>query len=373
MELDKRTLALLAVANQLIKDRIEPQLEAAYKAVRLAILDLGQPRNQRELKALEKAVTEAYLSASAPYLVSLTDDFAELSALEAAFMVGVSRKAIKAESLDIKIKETAQGKINQRVKDSVMHLHSKSGDVVGTWPEFADKYKENATERVIQVIRSNWMSQIDGVMPSPSAVINQVKIANDNLNKRAAETLVRTATNHFSTQGRLAFSDENASVIDREVPIVTFDSRVSDICIGISAAYGQTGWPRGKSPVGLPPYHPNCRTVIGYLLAGQKELFGTRQSVGGKAGKEAEEAFDKRNKKTDKVVKYQGKKDKSFKPEQIPARTPIESFLRDQPRWYVEEVLGKKKAAAFLAGDLNLEKLTDKSLKPKTLKQLGIE
>ena len=373
MELDKRTLALLAVANQLIKDRIDPQLEAAYKAVRLAILDLGQPRNQRELKVLEKAVTDAYLSASAPYLVSLTDDFAELAALEAAFMVGVSRKAIKAESLDLKIKDTPQGKINRYVKESILHLHSKSGDTVGTWPEFADKYAENATQRVISVIRSNWMSQIDGVLPSPNAVINQVKIANDNLNKRAAETLVRTATNHFSTQGRLAFADENVSVIDREIPIVTFDSRVSDTCIGISAAYGQSGWEKGKGPVGYPPYHPSCRTVIGFLLKGQKELYGTRQSVGGKAGKEAEEAFDKRSKKSDKVIKYQGRKDKSFQPEQIPARTSIEKFLRDQPRWFIEETIGKKKAAAFLAGDLNLEKITDKALKPKTLKQLGIE
>ena len=188
-----------------------------------------------------------------------------------------------------------------------------------------------------------------------------------------AESIVRTAVNHFGTQGRLAFADGNSDVIEREIPIVTFDSRVSDTCISISANYGQSGWPYGKSPVGYPPYHPNCRTQIGFLLKGQTELFGTRQSVGGRKDGEAEENFDKRQKRSDKVIKYRGKNDKAFKSEQIPANTPIAKFLRDQPRWYVDEVLGKKKATAFLNGELSLGKLTDDDLKPRTVQQLGID
>ena len=54
-------------------------------------------------------------------------------------------------------------------------------------------------------------------------------------------------------------------IIEREIPIVTFDSRISDVCISISAKYPK-GWLQGKSPIGYPPYHYGCRTTIGFLL-----------------------------------------------------------------------------------------------------------
>lgn len=388
-KLDKRTIKLMSVANQLINEHIDAQLTEAYKAVRLAILDAGEPANSRQLAKLEAEIIKSYKAASIPHLENLTSDLYEISALEAGFMITVSNEAIKAESLAVKVSATAKSKVESYVKRSVMHLHSKSGDKVGLWDEFVTNYTTTATDKVLSVVRGAWLSQTTGAIPSTKSVIEQVRIINDNINRNNAETLVRTAVNHFSTQGRLAFRDDNLDVIDREVPIVTFDSRVSDICLSISANYGQKGWPVGESPVGYNPYHFNCRTVIGFLLAGQKELYGTRQSVQSKSGKEAEDAFkDKQARNIAKaekadalgqerkgsiVVKYSGKNDKAFKGQAIPANTPIAKFLREQEPWYIEEVLGKKRAEAFLAGDLNLGNLTDKMLKPKTLQQLGID
>ena len=372
--LDRRTLKLIATANQLIKDYAYTGLDATYKAVRAAILDVGEITSVKKLRQLERAVQEAVKANLVPKIDEITGELYDISELEAAFYVGLANEAIKADDLAVKISTPASERIRRYVEGSVIKLNSKSGNTVVSWAEYAEMYERSVSDKIKSVIRSAWLSQNQGNLQSPNAIVKQVKTINDEINRRNAESMVRTAVNHFGTQGRLAFADDNKDVIEREVPIVTFDSRVSDTCISISANYGQKGWPYGKSPVGYPPYHyGGCRTQIGFLLKGQTELFGTRQSVGGRKGEEAEESFDKRQKRSDKVIKYRGKNDKAFKAQSIPANTPIAKFLRDQPRWYVEEVLGKKKADAFLSGELSLGKLTDADLKPRTVQQLGID
>lgn len=372
--LDRRTLKLIATANQLIKDYAYTGLDSTYKAVRAAILDVGEITSVKKLRQLERAIQEAVKANLVPRIDDMKGELYDISELEAAFYVGLANEAIKADDLAVKVSTPASERIRRYVEGSVIKLNAKSGNTVVGWAEYAEMYERSVSDKIKSVIRSAWLSQNQGSLQSPSAIVKQVKTINDEINRRNAESMVRTAVNHFGTQGRLAFADDNQDVIEREVPIVTFDSRVSDTCISISANYGQNGWPYGKSPVGYPPYHyGGCRTQIGFLLQGQTELFGTRQSVGGRKGEEAEENFDKRQKRSDKVIKYRGKNDKAFKAEQIPANTPIAKFLRDQPRWYVEEVLGKKKADAFLSGELSLGKLTDADLKPRTVEQLGID
>ena len=372
--LDRRTLKLIATANQLIKDYAYTGLDATYKAVRAAILDVGEITSVKKLRQLERAIQEAAKANLVPRIDDMSGELYDISELEAAFYVGLANEAIKADDLAVKLSTPASERVRRYVEGSVIKLNSKSGNTVVSWAEYAEMYERSVSDKIKSVIRSAWLSQNQGNLQSPSAIVKQVKTINDEINRRNAESMVRTAVNHFGTQGRLAFADDNKDVIEREIPIVTFDSRVSDTCISISANYGQNGWPYGKSPVGYPPYHyGGCRTQIGFLLQGQTELFGTRQSVGGRKGEEAEESFDKRQKRSDKVIKYRGKNDKAFKAEQIPANTPIAKFLRDQPRWYVEEVLGKKKADAFLSGELSLGKLTDTDLKPRTVQQLGVD
>lgn len=372
--LDRRTLKLISTANQLIKDYAYTGLDSTYKAVRAAILDVGEITSIKKLRQLERAIQEAVKANLVPRIDDMAGELYDISELEAAFYVGLANEAIKADDLAVKISAPASERIRRYVEGSVIKLNSKSGNTVVSWAEYAEMYERSVSDKIKSVIRSAWLSQNQGDLQSPSAIIKRVRTINDEINRRNAESMVRTAVNHFGTQGRLAFADDNQDVIEREVPIVTFDSRVSDTCISISANYGQNGWPYGKSPVGYPPYHyGGCRTQIGFLLQGQTELFGTRQSVGGRKGDDAEGSFDKRQKRSDKVIKYSGKNDKAFKAQQIPANTPIAKFLRDQPRWYVEEVLGKKKADAFLNGELPLGKLTDADLKPLTVQQLGID
>ena len=57
--LDRRTLKLIATANQLIKDYAYTGLDATYKAVRAAILDVGEITSVKKLRQLERAIQEA--------------------------------------------------------------------------------------------------------------------------------------------------------------------------------------------------------------------------------------------------------------------------------------------------------------------------
>ena len=372
--LDLRTIKLLQLANELTRKCSNPAMDEAYSRIRLAILSDGLPTNQRDLRSLEREINAIFIDVTNKYFSDMTDELYKLSALEATFAASITKEAIKREGLAVKISETAKQKVDRYVKGSVMHLHSKYSDFVGTYEEALSDMIDGQSKRVKAIIKGAWLQQSNGTMPSPNSVISQVKAVSDIKGKQVAESLVRTAVNHFSTQGRLAFRDDNIDVIEREVPIVTFDSRVSDTCLSIAARFGQRGWPVGQSPVGYPPYHPNCRTAIGFLAQGQKELYGTRQAIGGQKGKVAEEEFEARKSRTDRVVKYRGKKDSGyFKAGQIPANKPVAAWLNEQPPWFIEEVLGKKKAQAFMGGDLNLAKIVDKNLKPLTLEQIGIE
>ena len=127
----------------------------------------------------------------------------------------------------------------------------------------------------------------------------------------------------------------------------------------------------GRSPVGYPPYHYNCRTAIGYLAKGQESLEGTRAAVGGKSGEDAKEAFERRKDRTDGKVRFRGRRDSSiFDPGQVKADTKIDAWLKKQPKWFVESTLGKERAQLFLKGDLSLARFTDMTGDPLTLDQL---
>jgi hypothetical protein len=372
--LDLRTIKLLRIANDLLNKHGYPALRDAYRDVRLLLLDKGLPKNSTALNRLEKEIQATVQLAVERHFAKLHDSLIEVSTLEAAFAAGLMREAVKADKLKLPIKTPAKKKVAEYVERSVMFLPgaNKTKEMF-TYDKWVNSFISSIAKTAHNLCADEWRKQNAGRAVSIESVINQLGQAVNEPLRGSAETMVRTAVNHFGTQGRLAFRDDNLDVIEREVPIVTFDNRVSQTCISISARYGQTGWPVGQSPVGYNPFHPRCRTQIGFLLKGQKELYGTRQSISGKKGEEAEESFERRKDRADGgVVKYSGYKDRAFKGEEIKAATPISRFLMDQPKWYLEDVLGKAKAEAFLSGKLDLRKLTDSSLRPLSVEKLGI-
>ena len=350
-EQKRRVIRLQRVATGLVKDDILTAYDKAYKEIRLILLDeFSETLPLRKLNAITKEIAKITTQTVGAGWQNVTTEFNKVAELEALFMQAIISEDLKLPPIE---------QITKAVNSAIMNL----GSTAGTWADFVNESIDDTANRYNSIIKSAWSQ--NQLTPDNPVTVNQmmknIKTANAGINSRQAETLVRTGIVHYSAQSRQYVAKRNKDVLEREVPLVVFDNRTSDTCIQISATYFPKGWPVGESPIGAPPYHFSCRTVILYLTKGQKLLDGKRAVTGGYSGKDAKEEYLKRkgNLRTKSKTTYRGKNDTVFEVEQVDANQTIDSFLKSQPRWFVEDTLGKKKADLFLKGELSLKKLTD--------------
>lgn len=84
------------------------------------------------------------------------------------------------------------------------------------------------------------------------------------INRRTAETLVRTAVNHTANSARDEFFIQNSDVFSGVLIAAVLDSRTSVICGSLDGNIYEVG----KGP--RPPFHPNCRTTTVGVLEGEE-------------------------------------------------------------------------------------------------------
>ncbi|MGO2457045.1 hypothetical protein [Vibrio casei] len=367
-KLNKRALSLLRLSEAMMRDTGNPALESAYKAARAAIYEFDDsPVTQTQLNKMRDAMVKAYEQSMRDSLDGLTTEMYDTAISDANWTYALMLSAMP----DLTFSEPVDSKVIRYAKNSMMSMTSSGVKQSFTWSDYVDKYARDSAESVKRAINGIWVqSAIDESQPSRSEYVKAVQAVNSGVNKRNLNTMVRTGINSFSTNGRLAFRDDNLDVIEREIPVVTFDNRTSDICISVAANYGEKGWLVGKSPIGYPPYHPDCRTGVSFIAAGQS-IDGTRQAV--VAGdKDAFEAR-KKNLRTKSQVTRRGNNDEALIGKEIAASTPIAKYLRSQPDWFIKDTLGATRGQAFIDGDLDLRTLTTATLKPKTLAELNLE
>ncbi|HEY7867009.1 MAG TPA: hypothetical protein VIC51_13540, partial [Psychromonas sp.] len=126
--LDKRTLKLIATANQLIKDYANKGLDDLYRAVRVAVLDVGEISSAKKLRELERAITQTVKANLSPQMIEITNQLTDISELEAAFYFKLASEAIEIEALGLSLSKPARDKIKRYVEGSVIKLNSKSGN-----------------------------------------------------------------------------------------------------------------------------------------------------------------------------------------------------------------------------------------------------
>nr|BDD45298.1 hypothetical protein 20 [bacterium] len=161
-----------------------------------------------------------------------------------------------------------------------------------------------------------------------------------NRSRGDVERLVRTAVNHVSTRARDELYQNNKSLVKAWRFTATLDSRTSVVCASLD---GQT-FDIGTGP--QPPRHPNCRSTTTPILKSWEEMGlslseadeGTRASMNG----------------------------------QVPESTTYQTWLKNQDRQTVEEVLGKTKAKLFLDGNLPLDRFIDYTGAEYTLSELKL-
>lgn len=373
-KINRRSISIQQFANFLLDEYSYPSLQAAYKVARAVLLDAGEITSRTKLN---KILTEINKEVTPIVANSFAGVDKELSALAVA--ESVAAVELMKEYAPVNIKTPVQKQVKDRVQKALLTLDSGSSQMAGTW---ASLVKANE-ERTISNIKAAIQTGVNRGETTAS-IVKRVKTSLDGVTKNQVETLIRTGVQHVSQQANNAVRDENIDILDREYPITTWDSRRSIICTSLEAKYGVNGsvshgWPVGKSPVGYPPYHPNCRTIVRALPKGA-ELEGDRPAIEGKKGDAAKDAFERKEKLADArldrggsgVVKYTGRKDKAFRAELIPVKTPLSKFIKSQPAWYQDKLLGKAKAEAFRAGKIDLSQLTDRQLKPLTVDELDL-
>lgn len=359
---DRHNLYLQRLATGLLNTHVYPSLEEAYKAARLILLDRGEIKNLRQLNAVLRAVDTSTTKITAAALDEVTKELNAIAVYEASYYANLIG-GYAAVELAVPGAKTIQDFIDS----ALMSLTSGERVTAGLWSEFIGNQIASVSATYNNAIKASFVNN-----ESLSQGIKRMREATQGLLRREYEALVRTGIQHYAIQARRAMADDNLDILEREFPLVTFDNRTSSRCISISSRYPK-GWMINESPIGYPPYHFNCRTSIIYLLKGQDAPTGTRAAVGGKSGKDAAERFEKRQDRTDKKVRYRGKKDAViFDPGQVSAAQTYSEWLAEQPAWFQNSTLGVKRAEAFRAGKLELKNLTDMTGEPLTLAELGL-
>ena len=145
---------------------------------------------------------------------------------------------------------------------------------------------------------------------------------------RHAKTIAHTGTAIVANQAKQAVIADNADIIKGIKVIATLDLRTSSICRGLDGVF----MPLDKAR--YPPYHFNCRTSFEIVYDGYQT--------------------PKQRASMDGVVKNQ----------------TYYEWLKNQPKAYQVEVLGKKKAKLFQESSVDEFKEFDKNLRPMTLDEI---
>ncbi|MBB4004470.1 minor capsid protein [Aurantimonas endophytica] len=161
------------------------------------------------------------------------------------------------------------------------------------------------------------------------------------INRRSAESVVRTAVNHTANVARQETYKANADLIAKVRWVATLDGRTSAVCRGRD---GQT-FSLDSGP--RPPAHFGCRSTTVPVTKSWRELGfdiddlppGTRASMNG----------------------------------QVPATETYQSWLKRQPAAFQDDVLGSTRGALFRKGDLPLDRFVDRNGQELTLDQLRMK
>lgn len=161
------------------------------------------------------------------------------------------------------------------------------------------------------------------------------------IDRRHAESVVRTALSHTAGVVRDRFWQENDDILGDEVWVSTLDGRTSQACrLRDQLHYrGTTHRPVGHQvPYGAGPgrLHWCCRSTSVRLLAGQTELYGTRASANGP----------------------------------VAEGTTYNSWLRRQPAAVQDDVLGPTRGALFRRGGLQIDQFSNDKGKTLTIDEL---
>jgi len=172
--------------------------------------------------------------------------------------------------------------------------------------------------------------------------------------KNQAASLVRTGVSHYSNSARDRTYAANKDIIETRIFYAVMDNRTSKTCM----TWNLQEWPIEDKNYPRIPQHINCRSAYIVRLKGIDPLEGTKPAVQGTTND------------VDYSTQRRGNKDERYGVQKVPSDMDSDTFLRLQPRKYVESSLGVTGARLFLDGKLPISKFTDLTGRPLSIKEL---
>lgn len=311
----RKILALLKRSDAQILERL----------LREDLSALSRTRQERLLTEMRRSFESAYTDATG----ALQLDLEALATYEGEYQLDLFRRVLpvkletvapSADQLLAAVNSRPfQGKLLKEVYTELSaSAFRKVRDTIR-----AGIVEGRTTDQVVRDIRGRRsMGFRDGILES---------------NRRATETVVRTAINHTANTAREYTYERNGNLIKGVRWNSTLDGRTSAVC---RARDGKVYEP-GKGP--RPPAHFNCRSSTSPVTKSWRELGfdidelppATRASMNG----------------------------------QVPADQDYDTWLRKQPKAFQEEVLGPTRAKLFRKG-LKMERFVDRKGSTLTLNEL---
>lgn len=304
----KETFKLLQELEKEIQRKIKLADPATANARRLSVLS----------KQIKNTIENAYSNIGKRTLKEMQ----EFGEYEAGFTQRLYEKASTAE-----IQQVANNTVKAAVAAQVMEVGKEKIRLDTVFEKLgAVKAKE-----IVQQVKGGVVAGL-----TTTEIAKDILRSMKGINRRQAETLVRTTTNHISQLARDLTIAENSDIVDRELFVATLDGRTTSICGSLD---GKT-FAEGEGP--KPPLHWNCRSTRIPVVKKEYQLplEARRPSVGADGAE---------------VVK---------------GTTTYNSWLKGQPKAFQEDALGVTKAKLFREGGLKLDKFVDRNFKEYTIADL---
>ena len=227
-------------------NKLKPILEKLQNDVKARLRDNPTDFQMHRLTALSADIQALFDEANAEFGRQLNLDLNDFTEYETDFQYRMLGNAVTTEltlpaieqvvaAVTVAKSELVSGKKVQRLTISEMV------ETLGSKP----KTIENRIRAGI----------IEG--KSVDQMVRDIMRIADQVNKRDARTIVRTAFNLAGSEARRAVNEANADVLIGERLVVTLDSRTSVTCYGLSVK--NIIYKIGEGP--QPPLHFGCRTV----------------------------------------------------------------------------------------------------------------
>lgn len=325
----RREIFLQRFASFLVNQNVDGAIQSFSRSLPSLLNEFGSAENLTlsERRIVARAVNVEMAKVWSDMWDDITVQLNNMALLDAQHIASVY-----SEILGVTLSIPADSVLLGHIKQSIMVLTSGKNVKAGVWSKFVTDNISAATRQVNGAIWSGYTSNLtnDQIAQSIRGIFNRStkKYVGGILNgitRNQSEALVRTGVSHFSNGARDRTYANNTDIIQSRILIATLDSRTTLICMGRD----KKEWEITDNSYPRLPFHFNERSIYIVRMIGDDSLNDIDSAI----------SFDE--------------------------------FLRNQPRSFVESILGPARADLFLNKKFSVKRFTDMTGRTLTLDELG--